>query len=224
MILIPWWVRNYRLFNEFIPLTYGMGDPMLLGTYQGRGYPLDEELDYSEYWNNESDEIKKQLTDNDGIYNGKKQWAFFRDEENRAKFRMKKWLEKSPRSFLFSYFVAKPFIMVYGSFYWDEIFGINIHTILACRAVDIIVCAICLALSCFKRNRLKEIIFIGMAYLYQVALYSYSFAFSRYGQVLIFHRYIIIGWMLYEFYCIIKRKKEGEILDGQSCSSNTMLQ
>lgn len=35
LVLIPWWYRNYKLFNEFIPLTYGTGDPMLLGTYQG---------------------------------------------------------------------------------------------------------------------------------------------------------------------------------------------
>ena len=32
--------------NAFIPLTYGAGNPALLGTYQGYGFPSDESLDY----------------------------------------------------------------------------------------------------------------------------------------------------------------------------------
>ena len=46
LCLIPWTYRNYKIFNHFIPLTYGTGNPLLLGTYQGSGYPTDEELDY----------------------------------------------------------------------------------------------------------------------------------------------------------------------------------
>lgn len=44
--LTPWTYRNYKVFGKFIPLTYGTGNPLLLGTYQGFGYPSDEELDY----------------------------------------------------------------------------------------------------------------------------------------------------------------------------------
>ena len=45
--LVPWTVRNYVQFHAFVPLTYGAGNPTLLGTYQGYGYPADEELDYA---------------------------------------------------------------------------------------------------------------------------------------------------------------------------------
>ena len=44
--LIPWAYRNYMVFEKFIPLTYGVGNPLLLGTYQGIGYPSDSDLDY----------------------------------------------------------------------------------------------------------------------------------------------------------------------------------
>lgn len=44
--MIPWSIRNYIQFQAFIPLTYGSGNPKLLGTYQGEGYPADETLDY----------------------------------------------------------------------------------------------------------------------------------------------------------------------------------
>ena len=32
--MIPWSIRNYIQFQAFIPLTYGSGNPKLLGTYQ----------------------------------------------------------------------------------------------------------------------------------------------------------------------------------------------
>ena len=44
--VIPWSIRNYIHYDAFIPLTWGSGNPTLLGTYQGTGYPTDEELDY----------------------------------------------------------------------------------------------------------------------------------------------------------------------------------
>ena len=206
VILVPWWYRNYKLFNEFIPLTYGTGDPLLLGTYQGTGYPSDDELDYSEYLDQESNEIKKYLGP-DNEYTSKKQWAIFRDEENMAKFRIKKWWQSSKKSFIKSYFIIKPLGLIGGSFYWKEIFGVSHNAILILRRIDLVICALCLITALFLRKRLKEIVFIGLAYLYQIALYSYTFSFDRYGQVLIFFRYIIIGWMIYEIYQKIKNKK-----------------
>ena len=44
--IIPWSIRNYKIYDAFIPLTYGAGNPALLGTYQGYGFPSDESLDY----------------------------------------------------------------------------------------------------------------------------------------------------------------------------------
>ena len=46
IFVVPWTIRNYALYDAFIPLTYGVGNPMLRGTYQGANHPLDEELDY----------------------------------------------------------------------------------------------------------------------------------------------------------------------------------
>jgi len=37
--IVPWSIRNYIHYDAFIPLTYGAGNPMLLGTYQGVGLP-----------------------------------------------------------------------------------------------------------------------------------------------------------------------------------------
>ena len=42
IFVIPWSIRNYIHFDAFIPLTYGSGHPLLLGTHQGIHYPPDE--------------------------------------------------------------------------------------------------------------------------------------------------------------------------------------
>lgn len=44
--VVPWSIRNYVQFHAFVPLTYGAGNPTLLGTYQGEGFPSDDILDY----------------------------------------------------------------------------------------------------------------------------------------------------------------------------------
>ncbi len=33
LCLIPWTYRNYKIFNHFIPLTYGTGNPTAFRTY-----------------------------------------------------------------------------------------------------------------------------------------------------------------------------------------------
>ena len=173
---------------------------------RGVGYPSDEELDYNEYLDKEPEKIKKYLGP-DIPYSSKKQWAIFRDEENMAKFRMRKCWQMNKKSFIKSYFVIKPFGVVSGSFYWKEIFHVSHDTLVILKRVDLAVCVLCLIAALFLRDRLKEIVFVGLAYLYQVALYSYTFAFDRYGQVLIFLRYIIIGWMIFEVYKRAKAKR-----------------
>ena len=62
--LIPWIYRNYKTFDMFIPLTYGSGNPLLLGTYQGSGYPLDEELNYEILNDSMSKEMQYYLSEN----------------------------------------------------------------------------------------------------------------------------------------------------------------
>ena len=39
LIVLEYGGSNYIQFDKFIPLTAGAGNPLLLGTYQGKGYP-----------------------------------------------------------------------------------------------------------------------------------------------------------------------------------------
>lgn len=53
LFIIPWSIRNYIHFDTFIPLTYGSGNPTLLGTYQGINFPPENTIDsiYSDNYN-----------------------------------------------------------------------------------------------------------------------------------------------------------------------------
>ena len=54
LVLGPWWARNYIQFGDFIPLTGGGGNPLLLGTYQGAG------INYGEPYGDTLNGIKDQ--------------------------------------------------------------------------------------------------------------------------------------------------------------------
>ncbi|MCU5525224.1 glycosyltransferase family 39 protein, partial [Bacillus cereus] len=107
IVLGPWWARNYIQFDKFIPLTAGAGNPLLLGTYQGKGYPegknmaeLEVEL-HAKYPNLEAHE-------------------FMELEEKIAKDKMKEWWKTDRNSMIESYLILKPEIMWKKPYYSIE--------------------------------------------------------------------------------------------------------
>lgn len=46
LFILPWTVRNYLRFGDFIPVTYGMGNPILDGTFYADMCPVDDQMDY----------------------------------------------------------------------------------------------------------------------------------------------------------------------------------
>lgn len=193
--LIPWTIRNYKLFDKFIPLTYGMGNPMLLGTYQGTGYPVDEELDYKTNVDDKMpEEMRYYIQEYDGWNHMSKYYALEYDGM-KAKYRMQEWWQRDKRSMLKSYFIYKPYTNFYNWFYWDEILGVDIESKIfpLVRSVEIILFALASIVILIDRKKIKEWLFLIATYGSQIALFSYSFAFSRYAITMFFIRYIIIG-------------------------------
>ena len=208
-ILTPWIYRNYKLFNKFIPLTYGTGNPLLLGTYEGVGYPSDKELDYKK---NVDDKMSKEMKlylkgePKDKLY--LKKYYSLEYDGLKAKYRMQKWWEKDKISMLKSYLIYKPKELIYSSFYWKEVLGVSSNTTLLFRKIEIILFALSSLVIIIKRKYIKEWLFLILVYLSQIALYSYASAFSGYAISLFFIRYIIIGLGLYTLYFQIENRKK----------------
>ncbi len=207
IFFVPWIIRNYMVFNKFIPLTYGSGDPLLLGTYQGYNYPEDNEEEYEKYIDTHaSDEMKEYIngTATEKLY--KTRYYNLEKEKLIAKYRMKQWWNSDKVSMIKSYLIYKPYVNIYCTFYWATIWGITSEMILFTRAIDIILTIICGIVILFNKKYFKELLFLSFNYIFQVAVYSYTFAFSRYGQTILFIRFIIIGIGLQIIYDFIKIK------------------
>jgi len=193
-VLIPWTYRNYKLFDKFIPLTYGTGNPLLLGTYQGVGFPSDDELDYAknvdEKMPNEMEEYRK---GNPTTKTYLKTYYSLEYDHMKATYRMKEWWQKDKLSMIKSYLFHKPKILIYSSFYWKQILGISINVLLLIRKFEILLFLISSLFILLKKKYVKEWLFLLLVYISQIALYAYTFAFDRYAITLFFIRYIIIG-------------------------------
>lgn len=217
LVLTPWTIRNYKVFGKFIPLTYGMGNPLLLGTYQGFNYPADDEVEYQkEVYEKAPEELRYYLENPDEKDYMTKYYSLEYDGLI-AKYRMRKWWKNDKKAMLRSYLLYKPRILIDTAFYWKEILGIKISTLYIIRKVELILTAISILVIIINKKRIKEMLFLGMIYMSQIILYAYTFAFDRYGITLFFIRYLIIGIGIDVIYKMIKnRSKKNESINDSS--------
>lgn len=207
IFIIPWTIRNYALFNAFIPLTYGTGNPLLLGTYQGVGYPLDKNLDYKTNVDDKMKEIISKYKVNNQLKPYMKSYLSLESDKLKAEYRMREWWKSNPHSMIKTYFYYKPMAMVKNSFYWYEVFNIPFNIIMQVRNIQLLLFAMSLAIILISKKFLKETLFLLELYGYHIALYSYTFAYARYAQTLYFFQYIIIALGLYNLTQTLKRNK-----------------
>ncbi|MHC0038510.1 ArnT family glycosyltransferase [Pseudoneobacillus sp. C159] len=185
MVLGPWWIRNYLHYNEFIPLTGGAGDPLLMGTYQGDGAYIGDP--YAETVNR----IKRQHPEVSNAYEKLKV------EAEIAKDRMRMWWVKDKESFLRTYLITKPKLQWDGQFYRVEIYSVTkifmdkIHN----RIVDIAILSLLAVL--FMRKIGKEFEFLLGFIVYNTILNSIYYAFDRYNQPFMFILFLVISSAVY---------------------------
>lgn len=100
-LMSPWWIRNYKVFHTFIPLTLASGNPMLQGTYIGGDKSGDatDGIDYSAYYNYSDNEIEVD-----------------RMEKALAIERLKTLVPRNPLGYLYWYTIGKTFYQWYVPF------------------------------------------------------------------------------------------------------------
>lgn len=195
--VLPWSIRNYIHFDAFIPLTYGAGNPVLLGTYQGAGYPEDESLDY--YYNVEVVALEKYADyyDSEGKlksdYIGK--YLDLQKDGIKAKYRQKVWYESDPISFIKSYLYLKPQIMLDQVYYTNEaiIFDTTVEDIVEYRELELGLCIASLLAAFLVKKRRRVMAFLAVLYMGNIYIYATAFAYSRYSDPLMILRFMMVG-------------------------------
>lgn len=182
IVLGPWWIRNYIHYEEFIPLTGGAGNPLLLGTYQGWGYLYG--TDYE--------------TVIETIDNTYPETYFERMnlQEEVAKERINKWWKNHRDTFLESYIIMKTKIQWDSQFYWIEIFNFSKELINKVHQFIVITALFSLIIIPFLKNRWKEYLFLFGLIIYNTAVNNVFYAYDRYNQPFMFILFIFIATFL----------------------------
>lgn len=106
LILSPWWIRNYKVFNMFIPFTKSTGNPFLQGTYV-----------HNNAVNPTPYKIVDDLIEQDTI------------EINTGIYRLKTYVTKKPLLYLYWYTIGKTLFLWAVPFYWKNY---TFHSLYCC--------------------------------------------------------------------------------------------
>lgn len=192
--VIPWSIRNYVQFRAFVPLTYGAGNPTLLGTYQGEGFPSDDILDYETNVEKVAAEKYADYYDNTGkVLPQYQRYVSLQKDEIKAAYRQQVWWDTDYKKMLYSYGVIKPQTMIESVFYWDTVFDQPIDTLQQIQRVDLYLCIASLVAALVLKRHRKPMLFITAVYLGNIYIYSMTYAFSRYNASLMSMRFILLG-------------------------------
>ena len=216
IFVVPWSIRNYIQFNAFIPVTYGTGNPMLLGTYEGEDFPLDSELDYKsnvydvmhekyasyykeepERWHVEkSSRSYVKRFDPDGEVKELKHAQFLSLEADgvSARYRMREWFRENPLSFLKSYLIIKPRAMLNWVWSWETVFGVSYDTLRTISRINCVFCMMTGLLAFFFKKYRAPILALGLLYVTSIYIYSTAFVTDRYASTLMLLRYMLAGF------------------------------
>jgi hypothetical protein len=216
LFVVPWTVRNYLQFGAFIPITYGGGNPFLLGTYQGEGYPSDEELDYEtnvsnviharyasyfraekQPWTADQDTAYYiEHFDPDGEVKELKNAQFLSLQADgiKAKYRVREWRQRDLTGFLKSYLLIKPRWLLNWSWAWEEAFHVPYQTLHRLSQVNAVFCVLTVLLSLAKKKYRAPVLFLSISYLVSIYLYATAFVSDRYASTLMLFRYALAGF------------------------------
>lgn len=159
LIMSPWWVRNYTVFDKFIPLTFSSGNPFLQGTYLN----YDQTKDYTPYTI------------------GRTAWETNQNEMDTGIYRLKTYGTKQPLHYILWYTLGKSWHFWNYPFYWKEILGVSFTRAGSFHWLVLITAALG-TVRLFKKRRESSLPFILLLVIgYFNIIHLPYYTFSRYA-------------------------------------------
>ncbi len=191
LCMTPWWIRNYIVFDEFIPLTLSSGNPKLQGAYinydQNPSYK--DEIDFTG-----TGEYGNELMNND-------------TENRRADVVIKYNLEHNTSEFIYWMTVGKTIENFKLPFVWYNLYNVGYSLYAIVHYIFLILGIIGIGISIFSKEfreyKLKYVL-IALIIFFNIVHLPY-YCFSRYVYPIM---PIMIGFAAVTIMYIINRKKE----------------
>ncbi|MFJ7729604.1 ArnT family glycosyltransferase [Neobacillus sp. NPDC097160] len=190
----PWWIRNYIQFHEFIPLSGGAGNPLLLGAYQGNIVP-------EESYQSVLDRIQAEHPHLDA-------YDDMKEQERIAKEEIKKMWHRDKKAFLYSYAYIKPKILWGSQFYWIEIFHIKSSWIQKINPLILAASFIGMMLSfVLFSKKWREYLFLLAFIVYFTVLNCIYLAYDRYNLPLMPFILLFVGVCIFSILNLFRKKE-----------------
>ena len=173
IVMAPWWIRNYLVFGQFIPLTLSTGNPFLQGTY----------INYDETRNYTSIELGKNALETNRI------------EMQAGLYRLKTYFWQEPLSYLYWYTIGKSKYFWMAPFYWKTMFGISIFKAVVAHYIILIIAILGAIKGFISKN--KGFLYLFLTIAFTNLMYLPYYTMSRYSYPLMPIVGIIAASMIY---------------------------
>ena len=191
VFIVPWTLRNARLYHDFIPVSYGAWNPMMEGSFQG-GAPSSEEMYALEPEFNPYTVLREERPD---LINGEGQalnpelqeYATMRVNREVGRHRLRLWWKTDPVGLLKAYLYIKPRSVLNWVWYYIE-WGIPIPAAHDLRILGFCFCGLSFVLAFVLKKHRRLIAFLTFTYFANLLLLSTSYVIDRYAQMLMPYR------------------------------------
>lgn len=183
LLLSPWWIRNFIMFDKFIPFTQSAGNPMLLGAIIHYEAP------------------SKAFFDAHPEYEGSSDNLFVGSDTALAETAQKIVIfgfKNEPLKYLKWYTVDKVLGLYALPYYWKTVFGVNIWITGIYHVVFMLLGAAGLLIMLMQAFRKKMIpyLFLLLSLAYFTVIYVPFVAFNRYGYPSVFLIFLAAGFFI----------------------------
>ncbi|MCI8341774.1 MAG: glycosyltransferase family 39 protein [Firmicutes bacterium] len=172
MFLTPWWIRNYKVVGEFVPMI-SSGDALLGGTMTGKGFP-EAEMTLDEYRYAFTDENAVNIV-----------YERMEKEKELGLERLAQWWKDDKAGLIKNYLITKPAMSLGSPYYQMEIFDISSSLMKKIYRFYIFMAAIGVALGLINKKH-RQISFLFILFIaYSVLMCGIFLPFPGYNKPII---------------------------------------
>ena len=181
LALAPWWIRNYQVFDTFVPFTSFDGAPFFEGTFQR----------FQPYGTGSFEAMARVLNPERGTETDRSRLLL---DAGRRRLRTR-WAA-DPGGVVLAYAVTKPAAAWLLPFYWDKVFGINGYWVLRIHAAVSALGLVLLGWFSVRSRSRAEFLLLSLNVLVITVGASYYLGLSRYVYPYVPFLYIAVAYLI----------------------------